>query len=177
MPHRLIFSTQWFLVGSGAHRLPDILHHCVIVRVRFFNQTFKQFWGRVDVNSYSVTICIHMLHIVFKNRCLYRKYTGQWSSNSPSQRFYQKAKNHLPGKNPDSINKQYSSYLQKFFTVISLTQSTITNIWVASRNFTKEWLHNFTQLYKRMTAQLHTTLQKNDCTTSHNFTKEWLHNF
>ena len=40
-------------------------------------------------------------------------------------------------------NDPFLPYLQDFFTVIFLTWSTITNIWVGSCNFTTQWLHNF----------------------------------
>ena len=40
-------------------------------------------------------------------------------------------------------NDPYSTYLQDFFAVISLTSSTITNIWVASCNISTEWRNKF----------------------------------
>ena len=43
----------------------------------------------------------------------------------------------------EMLKNPYLSYLQDFFTVIFLTYSTLMNIWVASCNFTKEWLHKF----------------------------------
>ena len=35
----------------------------------------------------------------------------------------------------------FAQNLQDFFTVTSLTKSTITNIWFASYNFSMEWLN------------------------------------
>ena len=45
-------------------------------------------------------------------------------------------------KNQCSDNA-YSPYLQDFYAVSSLTESTIPEIWAPSRYFTTEWLHKF----------------------------------